>query len=114
MQLISNKFINSKKVLNICILSFTLLLNFETCFGQVNWELKKSVLKVPDGFKDWIIRNVGSFDANNAAIGSIIGTNQHTMYVDFNKEQNPQLWDTVAKAGEELFYENESNWNPDY
>jgi hypothetical protein len=86
MKLISNIFLSSKKVLKIFILSFTLLLNFETSFSQVNWEIKKSVLKVPDGFKDWIIRNVGSFEANNGPIGSIIGTNQHIMYVDFNKD----------------------------
>jgi hypothetical protein len=86
MQLISNIFISSNKVLKICFLSITLLLTSQISFGQVNWELKKSVLKVPEGFKDWIIRNVGSSNANNAPIGSIIGTNQHIMYVDFNKD----------------------------
>jgi frataxin-like iron-binding protein CyaY len=40
--------------------------------------------------------------------------NEDGEYVDFKREQNPQLWDAVAKAGEDSFYENESNWNPDY
>ena len=40
--------------------------------------------------------------------------NEDGEYVDFVREQNPQLWDAAAKAGEDAFYENESNWNPDY
>jgi hypothetical protein len=35
-------------------------------------------------------------------------------WVEFNKEQSPQLWDAVAKEAETAFLDNESNWNPNY